>query len=67
MGNVDIQPEGDRIRKAVKWICDTLAMYPEKTRDAVIKDAGIRFDLTPKECSFLDRKLMDQAKDGSGC
>ncbi len=54
----DIQPQGESIRKAVQWICETLAAYPAKTRESVIKEAEIRFDLSPKECSFLDRKIL---------
>lgn len=52
-----IQPQGDKIRKAVRWISDTLREHPEKTRATVVKEAEVRFDLTPRECTFLDQEL----------
>jgi hypothetical protein len=51
-----VQPQGDKIRKAVRWISETLRDHPEKPRAAVVKEAEIRFDLTPRECTFLDQK-----------
>jgi hypothetical protein len=52
-----VQPQGDKIRKAVRWISETLREHPEKSRAAVVKEAEIRFDLTPRECTFLDQEL----------
>ncbi len=58
MGENDkVQPHGDKIRKAVQWISDMVREHPEKTREAIIKEAETRFDLTPKECTFLDKEL----------
>lgn len=57
MGAADTtQPQGDKIRKAVRWISDMLREHPDKSRAAVIKEAEIRFDLTPRECTFLDQE-----------
>lgn len=57
MGETDTtQPQGDKIRKAVRWISDTLREHPEKSRAMVVKEAEIRFDLTPRECAFLDQE-----------
>ena len=57
MGAVDpTTPQGDKIRKAVHWISETIREHPEKSRVAIIKDAEIRFDLTPRECSFLEQE-----------
>jgi len=38
--------------------------HPEKTRQQIISEAEVRFDMSPKECDFVDRNLRD---DGSGC
>jgi hypothetical protein len=46
-------PEGDSIRKAVKWISDVLQEDPNKSRQKLINDAITRFDLSPKEAEFL--------------
>jgi len=53
----EILPSGDRIKKAICWISATIKEHPEKDRQQVISEAEIRFDLTPKECDFIDRKL----------
>lgn len=56
MGDTEsIQPHGDKIRKAVRWISEALREHPEKSREKIIKEAEIRFDLTPRECSFLEQ------------
>ncbi len=53
----ELQPKGDKIRKALRWVCEILAEHPEKKRLAVIREAEVRFDLSPKECRFLDSKF----------
>ncbi|MFC1524006.1 hypothetical protein ACFL6N_04365 [Thermodesulfobacteriota bacterium] len=53
----DIQPQGERIRKAVRWISDMVLTHPEKKRADIIRQAEIKFDLTPKECTFLNREI----------
>lgn len=56
MGDTDsIQPQGDKIRKAVRWISETLREHPDKSRSQIVKEAEVRFDLTPRECTFLDQ------------
>lgn len=61
MGDTDaVQPQGDKIRKAVRWISETLREHPEKSRAIVVKEAEIRFDLTPRECTFLDQESQER-------
>lgn len=56
MGEADTtQPQGDKIRKAVSWISEMVREHPEKSRAKIVKEAGIRFDLTPRECTFLEQ------------
>ena len=56
-GNEHLVPEGEKMRMAIRWICEVLKDQPEKKRTEIIREAEIRFDLTPKECSFLDTKI----------
>ena len=44
----DILPSGDRMKKT---LC----------RRQIIGEAQIRFDLSPKECCFIERNLADDA------
>ena len=60
MSNQSIQPEGERIRKAVRWIVETLKEEEGKKRSEVIEEAEKRFDLSPLECDFLERKLSEE-------
>ena len=48
-----IMPEGESIRKAVKWISDKLLDDPNKTVQKLINEAVMRFDLSPKDTEFL--------------
>jgi hypothetical protein len=48
-----IMPEGEAIRKAVKWISDELKENPNKSLQKLANSAVLRFDLSPKEAEFL--------------
>ncbi|KPJ97825.1 MAG: hypothetical protein AMJ60_10185 [Desulfobacterales bacterium SG8_35] len=65
MASVDeILPSGDKMKKALCWISEMIQTHPGKNRQQIISEAEIRFDLSPKECDFIDRKIRD---DASGC
>ena len=53
----EILPSGDKMKKTLCWISEMLKTHPEKNRQQIITEAEIRFDLSPKECDFIDRKL----------
>lgn len=48
-----VMPEGEAIRKAVKWISAELEEDPQKSLQKLVNDAVRRFDLSPKETEFL--------------
>ncbi len=48
-----IMPEGDAIRKAIKWISAELNEKPDKPMQKLINEAVARFDLSPKDAEFL--------------
>jgi hypothetical protein len=56
----DILPPGDRIRKAITWLSEACLDYPEKKRRELLEQAEIRFNLTPRECEFLNRNFGDE-------
>lgn len=53
----ELQPHGEKMRRTVRWISDTLQLYPHKDRMAVIREAQVRFDLSPREAEFIIDKL----------
>jgi len=66
MASVDeILPAGDKMKKTLSWISEMIKAHPEKSRQQIISEAEIRFDLSPKECDFIDRKLRQAATDCS--
>jgi hypothetical protein len=48
-----IMPEGEAIRRAIKWISGELQEAPNKSIQIPVSDAVSRFDLSPKEAEFL--------------
>jgi len=48
-----VMPEGEAIRRAVKWISAELEEDPKKQLKKLVQEAVSRFDLTPKETEFL--------------
>ena len=48
-----IMPQGEGIRKAVKWISAELDANPQKAPLKLVQDAVSRFDLSPKDAEFL--------------
>jgi hypothetical protein len=52
-----IQPDGEMIRKAVKWISEERQSDSSKKHRQLIGDAAIHFNLSPKEVEYLDNLL----------
>lgn len=51
----------DKMKKAISWMSEELLNSPQKKRDTVIKEAEIRFDLSPAECEFLSKNFGESA------
>lgn len=49
------QPQGDKLRKAVKWISEKRKQTPDINLTKLVDDAGFQFDLSPKDSQFLLR------------
>ena len=58
---MSIQPQGEEIRKAVKWVSDQRKFKPGKDLNKIIEEACIRFNLSPKEAEFLERFIFDNS------
>ena len=48
-----IQPKGEKVRQAVKWISENLQEDEKRPIYRLIQDASLRFTLSPKEENFL--------------
>ena len=59
---MSIQPQGENIRKAVKWISEECQCGTDKSRKELITEACLKFDLTPNEEEYLVRIIQEQTK-----
>lgn len=48
-----IMPEGETIRKAIKWISSELQEDANKSIPKLVNEAALRFDLSPNDTTFL--------------
>jgi len=53
--HMSIQPEGEDLRKAIKWISEMRQEEPDKSLSRLVEEAGAKFDLPPKDQEFLYR------------
>ena len=52
---MSIQPEGEDLRKATRWISDERLNNPNASLTNLIEQACVKFDLAPKDAEFLMR------------
>ena len=55
-----VQPEGDLIRKAVKWISDELQDHPDEKRNKLLEQASVKFNLSPKDFEYLQKLILSE-------
>jgi len=54
-----VQPQGEDLRKAVKWISEERTTNPEKKIKKIIEEACVKYDLSPMDADFLIRKFLE--------
>jgi hypothetical protein len=60
-----VMPEGEAIRRAVKWISSELQEQSGKSAKDLVNSAIIRFDLSPKEAEFLIQFYRESKSDSA--
>jgi hypothetical protein len=50
-----IMPEGEDLRKAVKWISEERQSSPQKKLAKLVEEASVKFDLSPADAEYLFR------------
>ena len=55
-----VMPQGEEIRKAVKWISDMRSDKPTADSRKLLDEACLKFDLTPLEAEFLAKWVKEQ-------
>ena len=56
---MSILPEGEQLRRAVKWISDERVDNPGATLSKLIGEACLKFDLAPNDAEFLTHFLAE--------
>ncbi|HUL58191.1 MAG TPA: hypothetical protein VLU43_02900 [Anaeromyxobacteraceae bacterium] len=46
-------PQGESLRRALKWLSDRRLEDPAAPRGKLVDEAAVRFDLSPVETEFL--------------
>lgn len=46
-------PEGEDLRRAIKWISDHLQDNPDQPLGPLLQEAIFKFDISPKDSEFL--------------
>lgn len=59
-----IVPEHDEIKKAIKWVSETLQQNPDQPVHTLIEKAVFEFDLSPLDAEFLMRFFQNRPKEG---
>ncbi|MBW2594028.1 MAG: hypothetical protein JRE58_13690 [Deltaproteobacteria bacterium] len=58
---MSIQPRGDDLRKAVRWIAEQAREDPAGDRKDLGARAAIKFNLSPKDSEFLLRFIAEKS------
>ncbi len=53
---------GNKMKKAIAAFSEMCQAHPEKKRQDILSDIQFRFDLSPRECEFLDSHFSEEAK-----
>ena len=54
-----VQPAGEDLRKAVRWISEARQDESGKKLSKLVEEACIKFDLTPMDAEFLLKTLKE--------
>ena len=46
-------PEGEEIRRAIKWISEMRETQPDRKLSKLVEEAALKFDLSPQQTDFL--------------
>jgi hypothetical protein len=59
---MSMQPKGEDLRRAVKWVSEERQYNPGKESKTLIEEACMKFNLSPKDEEFLLRHLLEKEK-----
>ena len=57
---MSIQPEGEDLRKAVKWVSEERKANAKANLQKLVQEASLRFNLSPADGEFLARFVKEE-------
>jgi len=55
-----IQPQGEDIRKAVKWISEERQAGTAMSNSKLVEEAAVKFNLSPRDVEFLTKFVREE-------
>lgn len=55
-----IQPQGENIRKAIKWISEERQAGTAISNNRLVEQAAVKFNLSPNEVEFLTKLVKEE-------
>jgi len=49
----DLLPDGEDLRRAVRWVSGNLQENPDQPVQPLVQEAIFKFDISPKDAEFL--------------
>jgi hypothetical protein len=56
---MSIMPQGEDIRKAVKWISEIRQAEPQTSPQKLVDEACLKFNLSPIDAEYLGRWIKE--------
>jgi hypothetical protein len=57
---MSILPEGEQLRRAVRWISEMREERQDASLPKLINEACVKFDLSPADTEFLSRFFVEE-------
>ena len=54
---------GDKLKRALILLSELVEQYPEKSRQQLLREVELQFDLSPLECEFLNKNFTATRKE----
>ncbi|GFE56249.1 hypothetical protein [Geobacter sp. AOG1] len=58
----DLLPDGEDLRRAVKWVSGNLQENPAQPVQPLVQEAIFKFDLSPLDAEFLIRFFSERTE-----
>lgn len=59
----DLLPDGEELRRAVKWVSGNLQENPGQSVKPLVQEAIFKFDLSPLDSEFLIRFFSERKEE----